>query len=246
MYDSLKFDSVGNRLFPGKTVRTLDWSVTTDTTLPSWLTFTNGDSANLALTVQPMSTYGTDGRVNLQWSGTPSTTLASSIKLGFAFDIRQFHEVGFVFKDLVVGNSLGNLNQLDLAIGCHTYPQCGAYFKQNATSQKLEARIYNQANSDDYTDLPYAVLGNGFNAGRKQYGMCMSVPEKRVYLLGGEDTPVLMIQPNHPNGANSSWPNPTAAGQMPVMGMELINKAGAADANAWIRFSGFKAWFVTG
>lgn len=247
MFDSLKFDPQGNRIYPGKTVRTLDWSVTNDTALPSWLSFTNGDAANLTLTVNPMSTFGSDGNVTLQWSGTPSASANSSIKLAFAVDTRQFQEVGILFKDLIVGTSLDATNKLDVTLGIHMYPYCGVWFKQNATSQVLESRVYNQSTgTDNYSNIPYQVVGNGFGNGRKQLGMLLNQNEKKAYLLGGEDVPICMVQPSHPNGANSSWPAPTAAGQMPVMGIEFINKIAANDANAWIKFSGVKAWFVTG
>lgn len=246
MFDALKFDHMGNRIYPGKTVRALDWSVTTDTALPSWLTFTNSDASNLALSVVPIGTYGSDGYVQLQWSNTPSTSANSNIKLNLPIDLRQFHEVGFVFKDLLIGNSLGGLNQLDLTIATHIFPTCGVWFKQNSSTQVLESRVYMTPNADNFSGLPYAILGNAFGAGRKNLGMALSIPEKRAYLLSGEDVPVAMVEPTHPNGANSSWPVPPNLAGSPYMTMELRNVLGAADANAFVRFSGFKAWFVTG
>lgn len=246
MFDSFKFDAAGNRMYPGKTVRTLEWDVFTDTALPAWLTFTNNDSANLTFSVTPMSAYGGDGFCKLQWSGTPSTSLASNLALSFPFDLRQFHEVGFILKDVTVGTSLDAANKVDLTMAIHKYPNCGVWFKQNATTQKMECRIYNTSGTDDFTDVPYQIAGSGFGLGRKNIGMALCNPSKTAYLLGGDAAPVCSYQPTHPNGANSSWPVPASAAQMPVMTLEVINKIGANDANAWIKFSGIKVWFVTG
>lgn len=245
MFDSLKFDQAGNRIFPGKTVRVLNWDIFTDTALPSWLTFTNGDSSNLTLTVSSMANLGQDGRATLQWSGTPSNVAVSSIKTAFAIDCRQFQEIGILFKDLTFGTSLDATNKLDCKITMSS-ATCGAWYRQNSTTQVMECRIFNSTGTDDFSPIPYQVCGNSFGNGRKQLGMCMNIHEKSIYLLGNEDVPVDMKTPVHPNATNSSWPTPTSAGAMINPGIEFINSIAAADGNAWIRFSGVKLWVVTG
>lgn len=243
---AFKFDAVGNRIYPGKTVRTLDWNVTNDTAFPSWLTFTNGDPAALTLSVTPMSTYGQEGRVNLQWGGTPTAAAVSSIKLGWNIDTRQFQEVGILFKDLMVGTAFDGPTKLNMKVSMQS-AACGAYFGWNAATQKMEGRLFNATtNIDDWADLPYQIAGNSFGNPRHQLGMALAPCEGAAYLLGGEDTPICRIAPAHPNAANSAWPNPNAAGQMFAPGLEVANPLADASGNAWIRFTGVKAWFVTG
>lgn len=246
MFDAMQFDSQGNRVWPGKTVRRLEWSVLTDTALPSWLTFTNGDPSNVALTVNPITGLGSDGYVQITYSNTPSTAAGSSLLTTFGIDPRQFQEVGILFEDLWVGTDLDNVNKLDLALTMHKFPVAGFWIKSNKTSGKMTSRIYNGGAIDDSTDLPYQILGNGFGNGKKQIGFAYSQAERRVHYLAGQDSALFSIESSVRNGANSSWPAISNSADMPKIGMELQWGSGAAGAQSWIRFSGVKLWFVTG
>ena len=246
MFDAMQFDSQGNRIWPGKTVRRLEWSVFTDTALPSWLTFTNGDPSNLALSVNPVTNLGSDGHVKLTWSNTPTASAGSTITTAFGIDPRQFHEIGMLFEDLWVGTGLDNPVKLDLALTMHKFPVSGCWIKSNKNTGKMTSRIYNGGNIDNNNDLPYQILGNGFGNGKKNIGFSYCQSERRIHLLAGQDSSVLTIEPSIKNGANTSWPNISNVNDMLKPGLELQWGSGAAGVESWIRFSGVKLWLVTG
>lgn len=246
MFDALQFDAQGNRIWPGKTVRRLEWSVINDTALPSWLTFTNADSANLALTVNPVSNLSSDGYVQLTWSNTPTVGVSSSISTSFALDPRQYHEIGLLFEDVWVGTDLDNPTKLDMAFALGKFPVAGFWIKSNRVSGKMSSRIYNGGSVDNDDDLPYQILGNGFGNGKKNLGFSYCQSEKRIHFLAGQDAPQFTIEPSIKNGANSSWPNISNGSDMPKPELAFQWASGAAGAQSWLRFSGVKLWLVTG
>lgn len=244
MFDSMQFDAQGNRIWPGKTVRRLEWSVLTDTALPSWLTFTNGDPSNLSLSVNPVTNLGSDGFVQLTWSNTPSASAGSTLKTTFNIDPRMYHEIGMLFEDVWVGTDLDNPLKLDLALAMQKWPVAGFWIKSNKVSGRMSSRIYN-GNADDETDLPYQILGNGFGNGKKSIGFAYNHSERRIHFLSGQDSSEFVIQPRIQNGANTSWPNISNGADMPNPGLELQWGSGAAGAQSWLRFSGVKLWLVS-
>lgn len=94
-------DTSGRPLYPAKVVKTLDWQVTNDSALPSWLT-TVGASPVVSF-ADPSTSRGVC-RVTTKVA-TPTSGDQAGVQTAFNIDFSKFDEVSFVMYSALVNNA---------------------------------------------------------------------------------------------------------------------------------------------